>query len=329
MTDFDPPNLLRGPHVQSVLASGNFRRMRVQRAARRLLEKSHDEIADCGDGVRLLLHHTPPCQADQGRMVALIHGWEGSSNSTYILSAATHLWNEGYRVIRINLRDHGNSHHLNEELFHSCRLTEAIGAVKWIQSRFPDDELLLGGASLGGNFSLRIAANAISSGLRIRKVVAVCPVLDPAQTMDALDSGWFGYRQYFLRKWRRSLKLKQAAFPDVYDFTRLRRFKTLRSMTDFFVQNYTEIPNLESYLSGYAVTGNRLADLPVPASILVADDDPVIPVSDLSRIARSPMLSIDRSTFGGHCGFLGSYSLTSWLDSYFVQAFDFDSVVID
>ena len=34
-----------------------------------------------------------------------------------------------YDVARLNLRDHGDSHHLNDEIFHSCRIAEVVGAV--------------------------------------------------------------------------------------------------------------------------------------------------------------------------------------------------------
>ena len=146
------------------------------------------------------------------------------------------------------------------------------------------------------------------------------PVLDPKQTMLALDSGWLGYRYYFIRKWRISLEKKKSVFPNVYDFTNLSRFTTLRSMTDYFVQRYTEFPDLDTYLNGYALTGDRLEQMTVPATVLLADDDPVIPVSDIERIANSPCLGIERSEFGGHCGFLPGFGFDSWLDDYILHA---------
>jgi predicted alpha/beta-fold hydrolase len=287
-----------------------------------MLADSRDEVVDCGNDVRLLLHHTPPRSGEPQQVVVLIHGWEGSANSTYLLSAATRLSQAGYRIVRINLRDHGNSHHLNEGMFHSCRLTEVVGAVRWVQETFPDEAILLVGFSLGGNFSLRIAAKAVDEQLKIKQVIALCPVLDPKQTMIALDEGWLGYRMFFIRKWRYSLEKKKAAFPDIYDFSNLKRFNTLRSMTNYFVQRYTEFPDLESYLNGYSLTGERLAGLTVPAKILVANDDPVIPASDLERIARPSCLTVDRSEYGGHCGFLSGYRLNGWLDQYVLDVVD-------
>jgi len=324
MIDFRPPRLVRGPFAQSFIANLGPRRFRVLSEAAVMLANSKDEIADCGDDVRLLLHHTPPLADALSRVAVFIHGWEGSANSTYLLSAATRLSQAGYRIIRINLRDHGDSHHLNEGMFHSCRLAEVIGAVRWVQKAFPDEPIFLVGFSLGGNFSLRVAAKAVEEQLNIKQVIALCPVLDPKQTMVALDKGWLGYRVYFIRKWRYSLEKKKAAFPSIYDFSNLNRFTTLRSMTNYFVEKYTEFPSLESYLSGYALIDEKLAGLTVPSTILLSTDDPVIPVADFERIAQPPCLTIDRSEFGGHCGFLSGYSLNSWLDQYILDVISRD-----
>jgi len=320
MNEYNPPRGLRGGHIQSLLAS-LVRRPLVRRRARPLLRHSVDEIIDCGDGTRLLIQHAAPRESGNGRVVILIHGWEGSGDSTYLLSAASRLWAEGYRVIRLNLRDHGNSHHLNREIFHSCRLDEVIGAVRHIQQRFADESLYLAGFSLGANFVLRIAARARGAGLKIAAVTAICPVLDPNDTMDALESGWALYRYYFIHKWRRSLHRKKAAFPDVYDFSNLERFRSLEEMTDYFVVRYTEFPDLKTYLNGYALTGDVLSGISVPASMVLADDDPMIPVSGLDRIARPDYLRIYRSPVGGHCAFISDYRLNSWLDDYIVDSF--------
>jgi predicted alpha/beta-fold hydrolase len=250
----------------------------------------------------------------------LLHGWEGSSSSLLVISGADRLWREGYRIVRINLRDHGDSQHLNRGIFHSCRLDEMVDATRWVGESFPGERLYLSGYSLGGNFALRIAA-AAGPDLNLGGVVAICPVLDPEETMAALDAGSVIYRQYFLKKWRRSLERKARAFPDEYAFGPLDRFRSLREMTDYFVTRYTEFPTLESYLRGYAITGGRLASLRVPSAILMADDDPVIPAASVARLARPPGLTVERTRWGGHCGFLADYQLRTWSDDYLVRRF--------
>ena len=104
--------------------------------------------------------------------------------------------------------------------------------------------------------------------------------------MRALEEGLWVYRQYFLRRWRRSLLAKAACFPELYDFGDLRRFPTLTATTEFFATRYASFPDLESYLNGYAITGDALARLTVPTRLIAAADDPVIPIADLADLAR-------------------------------------------
>lgn len=321
MVPFEPPALIRGGHLQSALASSGWRQRRLWRRTAADLAGTRPGIVDGGAGVRLLVEHTPPPPGRAGRMAVLIHGWEGSASSTYMLSLAARLARDGYRVLRLNLRDHGDSHHLNEELFHSCRLDEVVHAVRALQQGHPGERLFLGGFSLGGNFALRVAAAAGEAGLVIEKALAICPVLEPRSTLAALDGGLPAYRLHFIRKWRRSLERKRAAFPQRYDFGELGRFRDLRAMTDYFVRHYTEFADLDSYLDGYALTGGRLGGLEVTSEILLADDDPVIPVGDVTRLARPPALSVRRSRYGGHCGFIANYRLESWLDDYAARFF--------
>jgi len=313
--DFRPPRWLRNHHLQSILASTAWRRGRILRAAAPVLKAQSELLLDCGEGVRLQCFHSSP-PASSGRPVVILHGWEGSAESMYVLSLAQRLYAGGFEVLRLNLRDHGETHHLNRDLFHSCRLPEVVGAVRALQGRFEAAALYLVGFSLGGNFMLRVAAQARSAALRLARVVAVSPVLEPSETLAALQNGIPGYERYFVRKWLRSLRKKQAAWPDAYDFRELARSRDLKEMTDRLVREHTDFGSLDDYLSGYAITGARLAQLEVPASILTSLDDPIIPASGLTRLARPPSLAITLTRYGGHCGFFEGLSGSPWVEHW-------------
>jgi len=314
--DFSPAGLIANPHLQSILPSSPLRRSLLRRRATPLAAASRSLVLDCGEGVRLHGWHAPqPADAAPARGLAvLIHGWEGAGDSSYLLSAAFRMHAEGWDVIRLHLRDHGPSHHLNEDLFHSNRLPEVVGAVARIAELFPGMPLVLGGFSLGGNFALRVAARAEAVGIPLARVMAVCPVLDPASTLDAMEHGPRLYERYFMKKWRRSLQVKASLFPERYRFGDLHRFRGLRDMTDFFVRDYSDYDDLGSYLAGYAIVGDRLATLAAPTLLVAATDDPVIPARDLARLARPPVLRVLATTRGGHCGFLPSMAGASWID---------------
>ena len=314
-----PSVWLRSPHLQSMLASTSWRRARVHERARGLLEASRELVLECGAGVRLQCFVSRPA-VPRGAPVVLLHGWEGSADAIYMLSLGGLLFERGHEVARLNLRDHGETHHLNRELFHSCRLPEVVGAVRALQQEFAGRALQLAGFSLGGNFMLRVAAQARAAGLNLAQVIAVSPVLEPSETLVALQGGFPGYELYFVRKWRRSLRKKEAAWPGVYDFGAIRRLRDLKTMTAELVRDYTEFGSLEDYLNGYAITGERLAQLEVPSRIITSLDDPIIPAGGLAQLARPPCLSLEVLRYGGHCGFFARLSGPSWLEQRLVGA---------
>jgi hypothetical protein len=314
---FSPPRWLRNAHLQSVVPSLPLRRPWVERSTAQVIAASREQVLDCGEGVRLLARVAtqesaarPPARD----LVVLLHGWEGSSESLYLLSLAEALFARGHDVVRLNLRDHGSTHHLNPGLFHSCRIAEVVGAVRAIQALHPGRRLSLAGFSLGGNFSLRVGARAASAGLRLKRIVAVCPVLDPVATLEVLEHGPALYREYFLLKWKRSLRTKQELWPGQYDFRDMLRMRSMTELTAAMVALHAEFPSLQAYLNGYAIVGDALATLDTESRIITALDDPIIPARDLARIGRVPALRMTVTHLGGHCGFVESLRGPSWIN---------------
>ncbi|MGC1457314.1 MAG: alpha/beta fold hydrolase [Steroidobacteraceae bacterium] len=314
-TGFRPPWWLRNAHVQSILPSLSLRRAILKWRYAHLREHSRPLLLDCGDDVRLLAYHTPAIRPTPSGAVLMLHGWEGDTDAMYMLALARRLLASGFEILRLNLRDHGGTQALNPGLFHSCRLPEVIGAVRRAQEQFEGLPLHLAGFSLGGNFLLRVAAAAPQAGLKIASVVAISPVLEPRATLTAIESGLSVYQRYFVRKWSASLRAKQSAWPQHYRFGDLEGCVSLRQMTAALVERYTEFNSLEEYLDGYAITGRRLAGLAVPATIITAADDPIVPVGDITRLAASSNLRALVTPCGGHCGFLLGLSGDTWAEN--------------
>ncbi|HSG63611.1 MAG TPA: alpha/beta fold hydrolase [Gammaproteobacteria bacterium] len=314
-----PPWGLGGSHVQTIIASSALPVAGDERRRSAALSAASTEcILGLAGGVRLMGYHCPGTDAARG-LVVLLHGWEGGAQSRYIVRVAATLREAGYATFRLNLRDHGGTHALNEELFHSCRIGEVVDAVAAIQARWDPQRLALVGYSLGGNFALRVGARASAAAVRIARIVAVCPVLHPPRTMHALETGFWAYRWYYLARWRRSLLAKQAVFPQRYKLGDLRRFRTLTATTEFFVREYTEFESLDGYLNGYSILGSALADLRAPARVIATIDDPIIPSADLEALAANGCIGLTAMPWGGHCGFVMDYKLRSCIDAMIVE----------
>jgi predicted alpha/beta-fold hydrolase len=310
---------LRNRHVQSVLASSFLRRW-LGRGSRRGSDLAAAEhILDCGNGVRLQGFHSRQNGSAPRALIVLLHGWEGSAQSAYMHRTASRLLAERCDVFRLNFRDHGDTHHLNRELFHSCRIDEVVGAVAEVARRFKERPLIVGGFSLGGNFALRVALRAAAAGVNLAWVFAICPAISPQATLGAIEaSPWF-YEHYFLRKWRGSLKRKQALFPEMELFTTQEMNGNLRALTRDLVRRHTDFGSLENYLNGYSIGGDTLQALTVPATILTAADDPVIPIADFRELKLAPQTELMIAEHGGHCGFICDWRLRSWAEDFLVE----------
>ncbi|MCF6224679.1 MAG: alpha/beta fold hydrolase [Xanthomonadales bacterium] len=320
---FAPQGILANTHVQTLLSSSLYRRKRILPQAAALLAASEKWVLDGGDGIRLLGFYSAQAESAKERgLVILIHGWEGSSESNYLLATASTLFNQGFDTLRLNLRDHGDSHHLNEGIFHSRMIEEVVHAIADACSRISTRPVFMVGFSLGANFTLRVALRAPVNNIPLQHVVAVCPVIRPHDVLDALESGIPIYEYYFNRKWEKSLRKKEQLFPQRYDFSRWYKMPRLRDRTEDLVVNHTPWDTLEEYLDGYSLVGDALSELAVPTTIVATLDDPVIPVAEVEKLPATACLERVYTRKGGHCAFLENWQMHSWIENYILGRFE-------
>jgi len=313
--EFNPGRILQNAHFQTIFSSFGPRALILKKRYRGFRSSEKKLELNCGNKVTLGGFYNQASDQPAQKMAILIHGWEGCHGSAYMLSMTSSLLANGIDVFRLNMRDHGDTHHLNEGIFNSTLLGEVIGAIVDIQSRLPHSENYLVGFSLGGNFSLRVAANAHDHKIKLEKVMAFCPVIHAANSNEALlqKSNRF-YSKYFVRRWKRSLVKKLEYFPD-YEYAKtLDEMKTVDAMNKGLVPKYTGF-TLEEYFDAYAVTGDRLADTICPCYLHFSRDDMIIPVQDVEKISHTDNLNITVTESGGHCGFLMNWKLDSWQDA--------------
>ena len=318
--DFLPPAWLRHAHIQTLLASIGPRRVFARHRAKELRDKSELAKIESGsnnESVQLLGAYSPSRIAINDQLTIFIHGWEGSIESSYLLSAAASLFEAGHSIFRLNLRDHGESHQLNEALFHSARLDEVANAIRQISLSYPHDKVNLVGFSLGGNFCIRLAC--CLELVTIERVAVISPLIDPARTTEDLEQGLWLYHFYFIRKWRKSLQKKLAIFPDHSCQTLLSKRGSLSSMNTLFVTEHTPFESREEYYSNYKIQTDHLQNLSCPVDVLVAEDDPIVKTKWLDQLEFSSRFNIKKMAHGGHCGFIKDCFFNSFADQWLVD----------
>ena len=304
---FIPAMGMANPHVQTILSS----------VARKVLPPKDQSAFNATairevisvDGVQLAVDFN--IQPDRP-LIMIIPGWLGSANSSYVLSSATELAKAGYATARINLRDHGDTAHLNEGMFNSALIDEVVALVSRLITQYGAAGAGVLGYSLGGNFALRVAR-----ALPGLSTLAICPAIAPGATMYRIDRSAV-YQRYFVQKWRRVWREKQLAFPNTYDFGGALKLNTVGALTDYFVRYHSDFSSTAEYFQAYDLSMQALRG--VEAHILAANDDPIIPVSQYDDLPDS--LTFHSTPRGGHGGYLDSWRLSSWADKYAIHHFN-------
>ncbi len=314
---FKPPFYLRPAGIQTVLASAGLRAW----GKNPMVDAAREVILTTNEGVRLLGYLSRQPRPHSHGLVILLHGWEGSSDSTYIRTTGRFLFRQGFDLFRLNMRDHGPSHHLNTGIFYAVLVDEVFDAVRQMCGRERGGPVFLAGFSLGGNFALRIARQCARTPIdNLKQVIGISPVLDPDKATDCIDNSRF-ILAYFLKKWRRSLAIKQGLYPDRYDFTPLMEIETIREMTEWLLARYSPFGGAKEYFAKYTLTDGQIASIPVPTIVITAKDDPIIDVADFYGLQPSPATRLLIQAYGGHNGFLHGWRLNGWYEQVMVEAF--------
>ena len=315
---FKPPLFLKNAHVQTVLASSKLRTL----GPNAMRDVARKEIIETAEGIKLLGYHSVQNNRPAKGLVILLHGWEGSVDSTYLLRCSRSLYRHGYDIFRLNFRDHGDSHHLNSGIFYAVLLEEVHQAVMQAAEFARSAPVFMVGFSLGGNFVLRILEKCVSVPFKnLRHAVSISPVLNPAESTIQIDRIAF-IRKYFLKKWRRSLAKKQELFPNLYDFEYVMDLKTIKAVTDALLEKYSDFETAQDYFRAYSVMGFAIEGVNIPTTIITAEDDPIIPIKDFYDLKLNKHIQLIVHPYGGHNGFITGFKLQSWYENRIINLLD-------
>ena len=315
---FRPLPHLRGAYVQTILGSSRIRAIRKNA----MLSEAENVILETKEGVRLLGSYSPQKHAKRKGLVLLIHGWEGSIDSTYMINTGNFIYVNGYEVFRLNLRDHGKSHHLNKGLFFSTLLDEVFDAAHQVAEMAHNIPVFFAGFSLGGNFVLRIVKKVQKHSIKnLRHAVCISPVLNPDKATEKIDNAPF-IQRYFLKKWLTSLTKKQRLFPSEYDFSDILDLRSIREITEKLLPRHTDFKNVKEYFQKYSLLNDTLTDLLIPTTIITSEDDPIIPVKDFYLLTTNQTTNIIIHSYGGHNGFIDGFLFNTWYEKKMIELFD-------
>lgn len=302
---FIPDPRLTNPHLQTILGSALPRRTPlVRQTGRPRTFQTRPDTAVTG-----VCHWRDECTPSDRPTLLLLHGMEGSVESSYMRGMAEKALRAGFHVVRLNTRTCGGTEHLSPHLY-NAGLTEDVHAViTELGERDGATDVYVVGVSLSGNVVLRLAGEYGANAPRhVRGVVAVSPSADLTASTAAIErrSNWF-YHRRFVHSLKARMKRKAALFPDRYDARHLARIRTIREFDEVYTSVAAGYADAADYYHRAAAV-RVAAAIRLPTLIIHAQDDPFIPAEPLLTppFADNHSVAVLLTEHGGHVGFLAA-----------------------
>jgi hypothetical protein len=321
-TDFRPRRFLNNGHLQTIAGNYLARVNALPVPEEQLVEVSPataNQIAS-----QVLCHcHWQPEEGRATRPTAIIvHGLEGSSNSQYVVGNANKLWRAGCNVVRMNMRNCGDTEALSPTLYHSGLSNDVLAVMNYFVELYGLQSISLIGYSMGGNLVLKLAGElGTAAPTVLHSAIGVSPAVDLQPSADALHLPQNRlYELKFLHNLLRRFRRKAMLFPRAYDRDRAIGIRSLREFDDRITALYSGFSSADDYYNR-AAAANVLDRIAVPTLILHALDDPFIRMTAGTRekINANPNITLMESKHGGHCAFLAQPDEAFGYDGYWAE----------
>jgi predicted alpha/beta-fold hydrolase len=242
-------------------------------------------------------------------VLVLVHGLEGSSDSSYMLGIADKAWARGFQVVRLNQRNCGGTELLTPTLYNSGMSGDYRKVFEELSQLDGFTRIFFAGYSMGGNLVTKMAGEFGSAAPQaLRGVAGVCPALDLASCADALEKREnILYQRRFVAGLLSRYVRKAKQFPQRYSRNGFGPIRTVREFDDAITAPAFGFRDAQEY---YESAGAKrvVAQIRVPFLLITAQDDPFVPYEAIraSGVGQNPAIQVVAPQHGGHCAFISS-----------------------
>jgi predicted alpha/beta-fold hydrolase len=271
------------------------------------LRRAEDRLFEVEPGTKLLARCDWQREPRRSPTLALVHGLEGSSESTYMRGLAARAFAEGFNVLRINQRNCGGTERLTATLYNSGLSADFRAVLFELIERDKLPRIFFAGYSMGGNLILKMAGELGAARPReLRGVCAVCPTLDLRACVDAIARpGNRLYQWHFVRNLKSTMRRKAKLFPGQFALNGMGSVRTVREFDEAITAPHCGYRDAADYYQRASAL-RAARHIAVPTLILTSKDDPVVPFEsfELPELAENPRIQIVATERGGHCSFI-------------------------
>jgi predicted alpha/beta-fold hydrolase len=256
-----------------------------------------------------------PAEPVDGRpLVILVHGMTGCEDSVYVLGAARHLLDNGYCILRLNVRGAGPSRPYCGEHYHVGRTADFRRVLWQIPEELTTNGIVAVGYSLGGAMLLKYLGE--EGGFSpLRAAVSVCAPIDLMGTGRHMMRARNRLYHAYLLNAVKAESLGEGARISAEERAIIRGARTVQEFDDRFISPRYGYRGADDYYELCAPL-RYMPEVRVPTMVLAACDDPWIPIEHYKSFKwrDNPWLLPVLTPTGGHVGFHGDVSNKPWCD---------------
>lgn len=260
-----------------------------------------EEELELPDGDFVELAWTLP--RNDGPIIALFHGLEGSIESSYARGILNQVSQQGWQGVIMHFRGCGKKDNRLPRWYHSGDSPDIDFFICFLRERYPDRPLAAVGVSLGGNALLKYLGEQ-GDNTPLVAAMAISVPFDLANTAQHLTTGFSRvYQRHLISLVRKKVEQKYNRMPLPLDMEAFKKAKTFYSVDNAAAQMHG-FKNAEDYYDR-ASAKQFLKLIKRPTLILHSENDPFMtPAAIPSQAELSSNVTLELTKAGGHAGFV-------------------------
>lgn len=308
--------LLKEPHLQTVY--GHLFRPKYQMILKR-------DRMDLPDGDFLDLDWLEG--ASSNPTIIILHGLEGSSQSTYVQSFLYFVKQKSCTAVVMHGRACSGELNRRSETHHSGRSDDLDAVFKYVESKTTSSRICLMGFSIGGNILLKWLGSGVASQ-KLYKAAAISVPYNLEQCVQLMDKGInkFLYTRYLLNRLKKKVLQKVRLYPELLDWNKIKNVSSFDEFDGLVTAPLNGFENPSDYWRSSSCE-KFLNKISIPTLLIHANDDPFFPGKylPLSAIHESKNLHLIHTNEGGHVAFVDDFwpwRRKFWLEEQVFNFFD-------
>jgi len=313
-TTYTPPLLFRNPHINTIYTA-IFKKTTAITYQRERIKTLDQDFLDLDFSL-----------ASGNTIVLVIHGLEGSSESSYVRRFTHSLNEEGYNVCAMNLRSCSGELNTLFSAYHSGKTDDVEAVIDYLYTTKKYNQIHIIGFSLGGNLCLKYMGEQHHPYIKSALAVSVpCDLRGSSIQMSQAKNKI--YATGIMNSLKNKLKQKVALCPTMgIEMKDIQKIKSFHDFDNLYTAPFHGFKDADDY---YEKNSSKyfIKNIKTPTLLINALDDPFLSEScyPYHESKENAFFTFEYPNYGGHVGFYAHAK--TWIEKRAIDFLKFQNQV--